>query len=50
MKKVANVLDNIPRRVSFETKKVVKKYTIETLPNKRVLFNKDKVATMDKKL
>jgi len=50
MKKVANVLDNIPRKVSFETKKVVKKYTIETLPNKRVLFNKDKVATMDKKL
>ncbi len=47
---VVNTLDKTPRNLSFETKKVVKKYTIETLPNRRITFNKDKVKTLDKKL
>ncbi len=50
IRKMISVLNDIPREVSFEVRKVVKKYTIDNLPNKRVVFDKNKVITMDKKL
>jgi GTPase len=48
--KVIFVLENTPRDVSFEVNKVVKRYNIENLPNRRNVFDKDRVITMDKKL
>ena len=48
--KVISVLENTPRDVSFEVNKVVKRYNIENLPNRRNVFDKDRVVTMDKKL
>lgn len=48
--KVIFVLENTPRDVSFEVNKVVKRYNIENLPNRRNVFDKDRVVTMDKKL
>lgn len=48
--KIISVLDVSPKDVSFEVKKVVKKYTIENLPNRRAVFDKNRVLTMDKKL
>lgn len=50
LQKISEKLDRIPKTVSFEVHKVVKKYTIENLPNRRVVFNKDKVKTMEKRL
>ncbi len=48
--KVIFALDSTPRDVSFEVNKVVKRYNIENLPNRRNVFDKDRVITMDKKL
>jgi len=48
--KVVEHLDKIPRKPAFETGKVVKKYKIENLPNRRVVFDEDRVRKMDKKL
>ena len=50
MRKIVDVLSNTPREISFEIKKVVKKYNIENLPNRRAVFDKDRVITMDKNL
>lgn len=50
LKKVAYALAKIPRRTSFEVQKVIKKYTIENLPNRRMVFDKNKVITLDKRL
>jgi len=50
MRKIIDVLSNTPREISFEIKKVVKKYNIENLPNRRAVFDKDRVITMDKNL
>ena len=50
LQKISDELDKIPQRPSFEIKKVVKKYNIENLPNKRVVFNKDKIKTLEKRL
>lgn len=50
LQKISEKLNGIPKTVSFEVHKVVKKYTIENLPNKRVVFNKDKVKTQEKRL
>jgi GTP-binding protein len=48
--KISSTLESIPRKTSFEVKKVVKKYNIENLPNKRIVFNKGKVITLNKRL
>jgi len=32
------------------TGKVIKRYNIDNLPNKRAVFNSDKVITIDKKV
>lgn len=50
LQKISEKLDRIPKVVSFDVNKVVKKYTIENLPNRRVVFNKDQVKTMEKHL
>jgi GTP-binding protein len=50
LQNISNKLDGIPKTSSFEVQKVVKKYTIENLPNKRVVFDKDRVKTMEKRL
>ncbi|MBU0535201.1 GTPase ObgE [Patescibacteria group bacterium] len=50
LQKISEKLNRIPKTVSFEVHKVVKKYTIDNLPNKRVVFNKDKVKTLEKRL
>lgn len=50
LQEISEKLDRIPKTTSFEVHKVVKKYTIENLPNRRVVFNKDKVKTMEKRL
>jgi GTP-binding protein len=47
---VFDLLDKTPRQNIFEIKKVVKKYNIENLPNRRAVFDKSRVVTMDKKL
>ena len=48
--KVISTLDKTPKDNIFETEKVVKRYNIKNLPNRRVVFDKDRVVTMDKKL
>lgn len=48
--KVIFALESTPRDISFEVNKVVKRYNIENLPNRRSVFDKDRVITMDKKL
>lgn len=48
--KVIFTLESTPRDISFEVNKVVKRYNIENLPNRRNVFDKDRVITMDKKL
>lgn len=48
--RIIHVLENTPRDISFDVKKVVKRYTIENLPNRRTVFDKDRIVTMDKKL
>jgi len=50
IKKVIYTLDKTPKDNVFEPEKVVKRYNIENLPNRRVVFDKDRVVTMDKKL
>ncbi len=50
LQKISEKLNRIPKTVSFEVHKVVKKYTIDNLPNKRVVFNKDRVKTVEKRL
>ncbi|HPD73836.1 MAG TPA: GTPase ObgE [bacterium] len=50
IKKVIYTLDKTPKDNIFEPEKVVKRYNIENLPNRRVVFDKDRVVTMDKKL
>lgn len=50
IKKVIYTLDKTPKDNIFEPEKVVKRYNIENLPNRRVVFDKDRVITMDKKL
>ncbi len=48
--KVISTLDKTPKDNIFEPEKVVKRYNIKNLPNRRVVFDKDRVVTMDKKL
>ena len=48
--KIIYTLDKTPKDSVFEPGKVVKRYNIENLPNRRVVFDKDRVVTMDKKL
>lgn len=50
IKKVVYMLDKTPKDNIFETEKVVKRYNITNLPNRRVVFDKDRVVTMDKNL
>lgn len=50
IKKVVYMLDKTPKDNIFETEKVVKRYNITNLPNRRVVFDKDIVVTMDKNL
>ncbi len=50
MSRVVYILDKTPKSIPFEVKKITKKYNIENLPNRRTVFNKDRVITMDKKL
>jgi len=48
--KVIYTLDKTPKDNIFEPEKIVKRYNIKNLPNRRVVFDKDRVVTMDKKL
>lgn len=50
LNKVSEKLKIIPKATSFEVHKVVKKYTIDNLPNRRVVFNNDQVRTKEKRL
>jgi len=50
LNKISFALENIPRKSSFETKSVVKKYNIDNLPNRRIVFNKGRVITLNKRL
>ena len=50
LNKVIEILDKTPRERIFEVKRVVKKYNIENLPNRRVVFDEGRVVTMDKKI
>jgi len=50
MNRVTEVLEKVPRDVSFEPEKVTKLYTIDNLPNKRMVFDKGKVITLDRKM
>lgn len=50
LKKISSTLESIPRKTTFDVKQVVKKYNIENLPNKRIVFNKGKVITLNKRL
>jgi len=50
LNKITSALEIIPRKSSFEVKSVVKKYNIENLPNRRMVFNKGRVITLNKKL
>jgi GTP-binding protein len=49
-RRVVEKLNAIPERKTFESKKVVKKYNIENLPNRRIVFDEGRVRKMDKKL
>jgi len=50
LKRIIYALDRIPKKVSFDVNKVVKKYTIENLPNRRMVFDKGRVITLNKRL
>ncbi|MFZ2664093.1 MAG: GTPase ObgE [Patescibacteria group bacterium] len=50
LSKIYSALERIPRKSSLEVKSVVKKYNIENLPNRRMVFNKGRVITLNKKL
>jgi len=50
MEKVLEILNKIPRKPLFEVKKVVKRYNIENLPNRRAVFDNDRIITADKKI
>ena len=50
MEKVLEILNKIPRKPLFEVKKVVKRYNIENLPNRRAVFDNDRIITANKKI
>jgi GTP-binding protein len=50
VKRILNLLNNIPEKTLLGTGKVIKRYNIDNLPNKRAVFNSDKVITIDKKV
>jgi len=50
MEKVLEILNKIPPKPLFEVKKVVKRYNIENLPNRRAVFDNDRIITADKKI
>jgi len=50
MEKVLEILSKIPPKPLFEVKKVVKRYNIENLPNRRAVFDNDRIITADKKI
>jgi GTP-binding protein len=48
--KVVYLLEGIPRHTFFEAKKVVKRYNIENLPNRRIVFDKGRILEKEGKL
>jgi GTP-binding protein len=50
IKNIVEKLEKIPEKRIFEPGKVVKKYTIENLPNRRMVFDEGRIKKMDKKL
>jgi GTP-binding protein len=50
IKKVVYLLEDIPRHTFFEAKKVVKRYNIENLPNRRIVFDKGRILEKEGKI
>jgi GTP-binding protein len=50
IKKAVYLLEDIPRHTFFEAKKVVKRYNIENLPNRRVVFDKGRILEKEGKI
>ena len=50
IKKVVYLLEEIPRHTFFEAKKVVKRYNIENLPNRRIVFDKGRILEKEGKI
>jgi GTP-binding protein len=50
VRKIVEKLEKIPEKKTFQPGKVVKKYKLENLPNRRIVFDEGRVKKMDKKL
>ena len=48
LNKITEVIKDVPKRPIFEARKVVKKYNIVNLPNRRMVFDKDRIKKADK--
>ena len=48
--KVVYALEDIPRNTFFEAKKVVKRFNIENLPNRRIVFDKGRILKKEGKI
>ena len=48
LNRIMVVIKDIPKRPTFAPEKVVKKYNITNLPNRRIVFDKDRVRRVEK--
>ena len=48
LNRITLVIKDIPKRPTFNPEKVVKKYNITNLPNRRMVFDKDRVQRVEK--
>ena len=48
LNKITEVIKDVPKRPIFEARKVIKKYNIVNLPNRRMVFDKDRIKKADK--
>ncbi|MFH1648878.1 MAG: hypothetical protein ABIA11_04110, partial [Patescibacteria group bacterium] len=48
LNRITLVIKDVPKKPTFNLEKVVKKYNITNLPNRRMVFDKDRVQRVEK--